>query len=132
MAMGVMGIPRFERFFRSAAELDVDKDDLKRFSDFVFEQMYDMLIRAQANAKANLRDVIEPSDLPITRGLQERIHEFEKLDQDIELEPSSAISRHGRNSTSRSARRPPPGSRLSPADSAWRSPGASRSSTRSS
>jgi hypothetical protein len=32
MAMGVMGIPRFERFFRSVAELDVDKDDLKRFN----------------------------------------------------------------------------------------------------
>ncbi len=87
MAMGVMGIPRFERFFRAAAEVDVDKDDLKRFSEFVFEQIYDMLIRAQANAKANIRDVIEPWDLPITNGLQERVHEFEKLDQDIELEP---------------------------------------------
>lgn len=87
MAMGVMGIPRFERFFRSAAELDVDTDDLKRFSDFVFEQIYDMLIRAQANAKANLRDVIEPWDLPITKGLQERIHEFEKLDHEIEIGP---------------------------------------------
>jgi hypothetical protein len=87
MAMGVMGIPRFERFFRAAAEVDVDKDDLKRFSDFVFEQIYDMLTRAQANAKANIRDVIEPWDLPITNGLQERMHEFEKLDQDIELEP---------------------------------------------
>ena len=49
--------------------------------------MYDMLIRAQANAKANIRDVIEPWDLPITKGLQERVHEFEQLDQDIELEP---------------------------------------------
>lgn len=87
MAMGVMGIPRFERFFRAAAEVDVDKDDLKRFSEFVFEQIYDMLIRAQANAKANIRDVIEPWDLPITKGLQERVHEFEQLDQDIELEP---------------------------------------------
>jgi Domain of unknown function (DUF1931) len=87
MAMGLMAIPRYERFFRSVAEIDVDKDDLKRFSDFVFEQVYDMLIMAQATAKANLRDVIEPWDLPITKGLQERVHEFEKLDQDIELEP---------------------------------------------
>jgi Domain of unknown function (DUF1931) len=87
MAMGVMGIPRFERFFRAAAEVDVDKDDLKRFSDFVFVQIYDMLLRAQANAKANIRDVIEPWDLPITNGLQERIHEFEMLDQDIEVAP---------------------------------------------
>jgi len=33
--MPVFGVVRFERFFRLAAELDVDKDDLKRFSDFV-------------------------------------------------------------------------------------------------
>jgi hypothetical protein len=87
MAMGLMAIPRYERFFRSVAEIDVDKDDLKRFDGFVFQQIYDMLIMAQATAKANLRDVIEPWDLPMTKGLQERVHEFEKLDQDIELEP---------------------------------------------
>jgi hypothetical protein len=87
MAMGVMGIPRFERFFRAAAEVDVHKDDLKRFDTFIFEQIYDLLIMAEANAKANLRDVIEPWDLPITKGLQERIHEFEQLDEDIEVEP---------------------------------------------
>jgi uncharacterized protein DUF1931 len=39
------------------------------------------------HAKANLRDTIEFWDLPITKGLQERIHEFEVLDRDIGLEP---------------------------------------------
>ena len=87
MAMGVMGIPRFERFFRAAADVDVDKDDLKRYSDFVHDRLYDLLMLAEANAKANGRDVIEPWDLPITKGLQECSHEFEKLEQDIELEP---------------------------------------------
>jgi len=85
--MGVMAIPRFERFFRSAGDFDVDKDDLKRYSDFVFQQVYDLLVRAQATARANLRDVIEPWDLPIPKGLQERIHEFERLDHELELEP---------------------------------------------
>ncbi len=28
--MPVMGVTKFERFFREAAGLDVDKDDLKR------------------------------------------------------------------------------------------------------
>ena len=46
-----------------------------------------MLLRAQAAAKANGRDVIEPHDLPITKGLQERIHEFRTLDEEIELQP---------------------------------------------
>jgi hypothetical protein len=85
--MRVMAVSAFERLFRVAAGLDVDKDDLKRYSDFVHEKIHDLLIRGEANAKANVRDVIEPWDLPITKGLQERIHEFEKLDEDIEIEP---------------------------------------------
>jgi hypothetical protein len=88
MAMGVTAIPRYERFFRSAAEVDVDKNDLKRLRSFVFERIVDLLIRGQANAKANLRDTIEYWDLPITKGLQERINEFEHLDREIGLAPS--------------------------------------------
>ena len=85
--MPVMGVPKFERFFREAASLDVDKDDIKRYSDFVNEEIYDLLLIGQATAKAHSRDVIERWDLPITKGLQESIHNFRKMDQDIELEP---------------------------------------------
>lgn len=92
--MTVMAVPKFERFFRVAGGLDVDKNDLKRFSDFVNEKIYDLLIMAQATAKANGRDVIEPWDLPITKGLQESIHRFEDLDEEIELEPILAHLAH--------------------------------------
>lgn len=85
--MPVMGVHKFERFFRLSAELDVDKDDLKRYSDFIGEKLYDLLVIGQATAKANGRDVLQPSDLPVTKGLQERIHEFRKLDEEIELQP---------------------------------------------
>ena len=85
--MEVMAIAKFERFFRLAASLDVDKSDLKRYGDFVNDKIYDLLLRAQAAAKANGRDVIEPYDLPITKGLQERIHEFRRIDEQIELQP---------------------------------------------
>jgi hypothetical protein len=85
--MAVMAIARFERFFRKAASLDVDKADLKRYSDFINQKIYDLLLRGQAGAKANGRDIIEPFDLPITKGLQESIHEFAKLDEEIELKP---------------------------------------------
>ena len=85
--MEVMAIAKFERFFRLAASLDVDKSDLKRYGDFVNDEIYDLLLRAQAAAKANGRDVIEPYDLPITKGLQERIHEFRRIDEQIELQP---------------------------------------------
>lgn len=85
--MPVMAVPKFERFFREAAGLDIDKADLKRYSDFVGHKLYDLLVMAEATAKAKRRDVIQPFDLPITKGLQERIHEFEKLDEEIELQP---------------------------------------------
>src|SRR4029453_9337874 len=85
--MPVFGVARSERFFRLAAELDVDKDDLKRFSDFVENKLYDLLLMGQVTASANLRDLVEPYDLPITKGFQENIHKFRRMDDDIELKP---------------------------------------------
>ena len=82
-----MGVARFERFFRAAAGLDVDKDDLKRYNAFVNHKLYDLLVCGEATAKANSRDFIEPIDLPITKGLQENIHVFKELDENIELKP---------------------------------------------
>jgi hypothetical protein len=84
--MPVMSIPKFERFFRAAASLDVDKEDLRRYDEFVNHKVYDLLLRGQANAKANDRDVIEPFDLPITKGLQESIHAFRPINEDIDLQ----------------------------------------------
>jgi hypothetical protein len=82
-----MGFTKFERFFRAAGEVSVDRDDLKRYLDFVNDALYDLLIIGQATAKANLRDVIQPWDLPVTKGLQESMHAFERLDEEIELRP---------------------------------------------
>ena len=47
----VMGVAKFERLFRTAAGLDVDKQDLKRYSDFINHKIYDLLIRGEAAAK---------------------------------------------------------------------------------
>ncbi|MGZ5033835.1 MAG: DUF1931 family protein [Usitatibacter sp.] len=81
----VMGISKFEHFFRRAAGLDVDKADLKRYSDFVNHKIHDLLLRAQAVAKMHGRDVILPMDLPVTKGLQESIHDYLDIDEGIEL-----------------------------------------------
>jgi hypothetical protein len=81
------GIVEFEHFFRAAAGLDVDKSDVARVHGFVNHEVADLLVRAEAFATANGRDVVARADLPITKGLQERSHEFEKLDADIGLEP---------------------------------------------
>lgn len=85
--MPVMGAARFERFFRMAASLNVDKSDLKRYDEFLDRKIHDLFVIARATAKANGRDVIEPRDLPITKGLQERMHEFAKLEEDLEVAP---------------------------------------------
>ena len=83
--MHVMSIAKFERFFRTAGSLDIDKQDLKRFSDFINRKLCDLLSRGEAIARANGHDQIELVDLPITKGLQAQIDEFSKLDEDLEL-----------------------------------------------
>lgn len=85
--MPVMGFTKFERFFRTAGSVDVDRDDIKRYLDFVNDAIYDLLLIGQATSKANARDIIEPWDLPITKGLQESIHAFQGIDEEIELQP---------------------------------------------
>jgi hypothetical protein len=82
----VMSVAKLERFLRIVAGLDVDKQDLKRYGDFINPKLYDLLLRGQTAAKAN-GVIMEPFDLPITKGVQECIHEFEKLDEEIELRP---------------------------------------------
>jgi hypothetical protein len=85
--VAVLGFVRFERLFRAAGGVDVDRDDIRRYLDFVNDALYDLLIIGRNTAKAGARDVIEPQDLPVTKGLQESTHAFEKLDEEIELGP---------------------------------------------
>jgi hypothetical protein len=83
----VSGVPTFQRFFRETGEFDVDKDDLRRYSDFIFENIYDLLLRGQATTRANDRGTMEEWDLPITKGLQECIHRFRQIDVSLVLQP---------------------------------------------
>ena len=85
--MAVMNVARFERFFRLAASLDVDKGDLRRYNDFIDQKIYDLLRIGQAHAKTHDHVLIWPSDLPITKGLQESIHVFRGIDEQIDLLP---------------------------------------------
>jgi hypothetical protein len=82
-----IGVSTFERFFRAAASLDVDKNDLRRYEDFVNRKVRDLLLIGRAAARANGRDVIEPWDLHITKGLQETIHDFRGMDEAAEVRP---------------------------------------------
>ena len=83
--MTILGQSRFQQFFRVSAGLHVDKNDLKRYRDFFNRKLYDMLVTGQTTARENLRDILLPADLPITKGLQQCMHEFQKIDTDIGL-----------------------------------------------
>ena len=130
--MQVMGFAKFERFFPAAGGVDVDRDDIKRSLDFVNDALYDLLLIGQATAKANVRDVILPWDLPVTKGLQESVHAFERLEERSNCAPSSNRWPRGPRWMPRWPTIPRPGSRCSSAASASPRPGRSRSSTPSS
>lgn len=83
----LMKIAEFERLFRLAAGLDVDKDDLKRLSDFLRDKLHDLLVAAERNAKYNGRDLVLEPDLPLTKGLQETLRAFREMDVALELKP---------------------------------------------
>jgi len=85
--LAVLGFVKFERLFRAAGGVDVDRDDIRRYLDFVNDALYDLLIIGRNTARAGARDVIQPQDLPVTKGLQESTHAFERLDEQIELGP---------------------------------------------
>ena len=79
------GIPVFERFFRSVASIKIDGNDVRRFREFVDEQIDEIVIAGRNSAKWNGRDVIVAQDLPITKGVQERMREFGKVEEAEEI-----------------------------------------------
>ena len=109
--MPVMGSVKFERLFGAAGRVTAGRDDVNRYLDFVNDAIYDLMVIGQATAKANVRDGIKPWDLPITKGLQESMHQFEKLEEETELQPILGSLAARPPLTSRCRRRPKPGSR---------------------
>src|SRR6201985_2960984 len=63
----------------------MDKNDIKRYREFVEAMIDDIALAGRNSARWNDRDVIAPMDLPITKGLQERMREFDKLDEAVDI-----------------------------------------------
>ena len=60
--MPVQSRSRFERFFRAAASLDVDKNDLKRYQEFLDNKIYDLFLIAKGRRRRPTGgDVIQPT-----------------------------------------------------------------------
>ncbi|WP_200762969.1 DUF1931 family protein [Nitrosophilus alvini] len=83
--MAVVGFHHLEELFRQGASLDIKKGHAKEVTDIVEQKLYDLLLMGQKTAKYNGRDVIWKYDLPITKGLEETINEFRKLEQELEI-----------------------------------------------
>ena len=84
--MAVVGFTKLEALFRKAASLDIKKGHAKEITDIAEKKLYDLLLAAERNANMNGRDVIWESDLPITKGLQETIIEFKKLEEELSVD----------------------------------------------
>ena len=69
--MAVATIHRLEKLFRRAADLDFDKSDFVRLESFVRRKIDDLIVRGEANAKANRRDVVQgyPSSISFGQSL---------------------------------------------------------------
>ncbi|MFS8498289.1 MAG: DUF1931 family protein [Micromonosporaceae bacterium] len=84
--MAVTGlVPRVQGLFRQVGGVDVDKNDVKRYQDFINENVFDLLLAAGITARSDGRDVVRPTDLPLTRGMQENIQEFREVDGALDL-----------------------------------------------
>jgi hypothetical protein len=83
--MSVIGFTKLEALMRKAASLDIKKNQAKEITDIAEAKLVDMLIAAERNASLNGRDIITEGDMPITKGLQETIIEFKKLEEVIEV-----------------------------------------------
>ena len=83
----LIGASKLDRLFHEVAGLDLDKEDVRRLNEFLKQKVHDLLLAGQATASTNGRDIIQPRDLPITKGLQETLQEFKGLEMEPELEP---------------------------------------------
>jgi hypothetical protein len=84
--MAIIGFTKLEALFRKAASLDIEKGHAREITDIIEKKLIDLLIAGERNANLNGRDVIREGDLPITKGLQETIITFKKLEEEIDLQ----------------------------------------------
>jgi hypothetical protein len=82
--MAVVGFTKLQEIFRKGASLDIHKGHAKEITDIVEQKLYDMLLVGQKNAKYNARDVVWLADMPITKGFEETMDTFKKLEEEVD------------------------------------------------
>ncbi len=84
--MAVVGYKKLEHLFREVVSLELKKSHAKEIVEIVEKKLVDLLIAGERSANLNGRDVILDGDLPITKGLQETIIEFRKLEHELNID----------------------------------------------
>jgi len=82
----VVGFKKLEAVFRKAAGIDLDKSKADRITDIVEKKFHDLLLVAVEKAGYNGRDIIMEPDMPITKGFEESLREFKKLEEEVDLQ----------------------------------------------
>ena len=80
------GVSKLEKLFRTVGKFDIDKADVLRLNHFINDVTHRLLQTGMENTSLNNRDVIWISDLPITQGLKNSMKEFEKHNEEINIE----------------------------------------------
>jgi hypothetical protein len=83
----IMGYNRVKEFLRRSAGLDIDKSDMERLTDLIGRKLNDLLVIGVRNASYNNRDIIMEPDLPLTKGMLERLKDFRRYEESIDLKP---------------------------------------------
>jgi len=82
----VVGFKKLEAVFRKAAGIDLDKSKADRITDIVEKKFHDLLLVAIEKAGYNGRDVIIEADMSITKGFEESLRQFKKLEEEVDLQ----------------------------------------------
>jgi len=81
----VVGFKKIEAVFKKAASLELDKSKADKIIDIVEKKFHDLLLVAVEKAGFNGRDIIMSADMPLTKGFEESIREFKKLEEEVDL-----------------------------------------------
>src|SRR5919197_2964680 len=83
----IMGYQRLKEFLRRSAGLNIDKSDMERLTELIGRKLNDLLVIGVRNASYNNRDIIMEPDLPLTKGVLERLKDFRHYEESIDLKP---------------------------------------------
>ena len=82
----VVGFRKLDAVFRKAAGIDLDKSKADKVIDIIEKKFHDLLLVAVEKAGYNGRDVIMEADMPLTKGFEESIREFKKLEEEVDIQ----------------------------------------------